>query len=320
MNTLYPPFDKADELYNAMSSLSQHVPGQPMISVSSDPDSLYKFLKIDLSTKDLDAMAPHLWLMSTRSHANVSPLHHQIVKSRRVVLTEDPGLHLTWIDDKIFIKPLPLYLLSHDFWIQHLLPQACIPVSTGPKQPSPAFIDFDESKCSLTASSLGFLRSYCFLIRYPSDFDIAINCRLLPPSTTFESFCAFATRFRNITDSEVRPRYHYGELRLSRLNFWSKFLLVRWHYIDIPHQYWQYFQRFYGPLLFLFGLFSVALSAMQVEMNVETLNANKWISFWGFSRVFSVLSLVLMAFTGLILLLLLSRKLLVELAYAVTHR
>jgi hypothetical protein len=43
------------------------------------------------------------------------------MKRREIVVTEDPRLHLVWIYDRVFIKPLPKYLLSHDFWQIYLL-------------------------------------------------------------------------------------------------------------------------------------------------------------------------------------------------------
>ncbi|KAF2462923.1 uncharacterized protein BDR25DRAFT_308060 [Lindgomyces ingoldianus] len=55
-------------------------------------------------------MAPRLWIM------NINPLHRQRVKGREIVLTEEPRLHLVWIHDRIFAKPLPRYLLSQTFW------------------------------------------------------------------------------------------------------------------------------------------------------------------------------------------------------------
>ena len=321
MHGLESPFEKSHELLDAASgSPPQLVPGQPMISPTCGPYDIYAYLNGDLLTLDLDTMAPHLWLMSTPSHANISPLHHQIVKGRKILLTEDPRLHLTWIDDRIFVKPLPLYLASYDFWLQNLLPQAISRASLDQKPSNATPSEYEVQKQRLVASALGFLRSYSHLIRHHSDFDLAMQARLLPPSTTFESFCAFSRRFRDITDTDVCSRYHYGELRLSRLNFWAKILLGRWDYIKIHHQYWQYFQRFYGPLLFLFGFLSVALSAMQVELNAEGFAVNKWSGFWTFSRVFSIFTLVLLALTGLLFSILLSRKLLLELVFAITHR
>ena len=54
--------------------------------------------------------------MSTQSSANINALHRQRVKGRHIIITEEVRLHLVWIHDRIFVKPLPKYLLSHVFW------------------------------------------------------------------------------------------------------------------------------------------------------------------------------------------------------------
>ncbi|CAJ2513956.1 Uu.00g020750.m01.CDS01 [Anthostomella pinea] len=51
-------------------------------------------------------MASRLWWMSKQDSANIFPLHWQLVKQRTVIVTEDPKLHLVWIHNRIFIKPL----------------------------------------------------------------------------------------------------------------------------------------------------------------------------------------------------------------------
>ena len=319
---MYPPFDEEHQLHTLHPPDPRHhdrLPNQPLLSTVSDPERMFDFLEQDLLTKDLDHMAPKLWLMATQSGLHVSPLHHQKVKGRRIVLTEDPGLHLVWIDDRIFIKPLPLYLQSFAFWAKYL--NGTTPTVPDAKSPDIIYPHWDVRRDRISRAALGFLRSYALLIKHSSDLDLAIDYRLLPPETSFLSFCLFASRFLSITDSEVSPRYGYGELRLTRLNLWSKVLLGRWNYMTVQRQYSQYFQRFYGPLLFTFGFFSVVLSALQVEMAVESVWISKqWTGFWTFSRVFSIVSLGIVGLPALALILLFMGKLLMELLYALTHR
>lgn len=324
------PFDYAHQLYDMSqlgnSSLSDdQLPGQPRIRLGPLPEPLFQYLENDLCTRDLDLMSPKLWLMATRSGGNVSPLHHQRVKGRRVIITEDPRLHLLWIDDYILIKPLPMYLLSYDFWEKYLLPESSSITSLKQTSAPRVYPEWDNQKTDLAKAALGFLRTYLLLIQYQSDFDLALAYRLMPVNTTFESFCLFSSRLETIKDSEVSPRYHYGELRLARLNMWCKVLLGRWHYQTVHRQYAQYFARFYGPLLFLFGVLSVVLSALQVEMAVENqyqsagLPGFAWPHFWKFSRVFSVLSLVAVGLPTLAILALLVGKPAMEMKYALTH-
>ena len=82
--------------------------------------SASSFLYQESWATDLERMAPQLWMMSTQSSSNISALHRQKVKGRAIVVTEDPRLHLVWIYDRVFVKPLPRYLLSHLFWSQFL--------------------------------------------------------------------------------------------------------------------------------------------------------------------------------------------------------
>jgi hypothetical protein len=67
------------------------------------------------------------------------------------------------------------------------------------------------------------------------------------------------------------PRYHFGEIRLSCLNFYSKFLLHRTRYEWGRPLYSAYFSKFYGHILFVFAMVSLLLSAMQVELAAEAL-------------------------------------------------
>lgn len=314
-----PPFllshqlnNEAKPLLNGGSCVS--VLGRQFLDSSSDTSMLFSFLDADLRTRDLDVLAPHMWLMTSQSSSNISPLHHQLVKGRKIVITEKPGLHLVWIDDRIFLKPIPIYLLSYAFWTDVLLP------GTSAFSKSAVTKDCNKERHDLALAALGFLRSYHHLLQHPTDLDLAIRSRLLPENTTFESFCHFASSFSSILDSDVSPRYSFGELRLTRLNLWSKVFLRRWNYEHIPDQYSQYFQRFYGPLLFAFGCFSVILSALQVEMAVESITDKQWPAFWTFSRVFTIFSLIFIGFCVMGLIFLLLRKLLLELLFALSHQ
>lgn len=163
-----PPFPKAQQLCSDFDAEVcagdaepkqpiNNLPGQPCVSLS-DRAALEEFLYREFYAPDLEAIAPRLWIMATQSSTNVEPLHRQRIKMREILVTEDPRLHLVWIHDRIFIKPIPKYLLSHHFW-EHLL--LCKPPVRG-------------SRRELTQrAATGYLRSYRHLIRHESDFDIA---------------------------------------------------------------------------------------------------------------------------------------------------
>ena len=144
------------------------------------------------------------------SGIDASPLHHQAARLRTITVAENPPLHLIWSYDRIFVKPIPRYLLSHAFW------------------------QYAQSNEKLYQAAAGFLRTYSYLIRYETDFRLATNDALgLIPSDdvehliTFERFAKFIAPFALLEDLSVNPRYHYGELRLTRLNMLAKLFLKK---------------------------------------------------------------------------------------------
>lgn len=257
--------DSLDVLLSPSSISSQKVsasltlPDFPNISLS-DKNGLTEFLMEDLHSAVLELMAPHLWMLSTQSSRNIGPLTHQRVKGRQIIITEDPKLHLVWVNDRIFLKPLPTYLASHAFWENHL--------ATSKSVGSVAERSEEEV---IRRSALGFLRTYAFLIKHPSDFRLAKELNLIPggESTTLEKFADFKADLEKIVDEDVSGRYQFGELRLHRLNFYIKFVLGKWWFQKVQTTSGDYFGRFYGPLLFVFTSLSLILSALQAEMAVE---------------------------------------------------
>lgn len=271
------------------------LPSQPQIHLSDTPQ-LTSFLTADLITADLNRLAPRLWLISTPKPSNVNPLHYQKVKNREIVLVEDPRLHLVWYHERIYVKPLPAYLLSYGFWRDYLSSSSSSSSSSlaaagGSSGTSGLGKDDDDDGARLEEAALGLLRSYCYLIRHESDLRIAQqeHLQLVPPSVGWKEFCAFTAALRrSIEDGHVAPRYHYGEIRLSRLNVLVKILLFRRNYQEVYPQYAEYFAQFYGPLLFLFGVLSVLLSAMQVSLAVEQLKSRDWDRFYDVCRWLSI--------------------------------
>lgn len=276
-------------------------------------NSLYQELEKEFLTPDLDLLAPHLWLVATQASAHIGPLHEQVLKGREIVLTENPELHLVWADGRIFIKPIPRYLLSHAFWITHLTPR----ISS-----NTASLQRGHPSKALVRATLGYMRTYHYLIQHESDFHIAVQSKLLPfdnPDITIENFYQLIAGFGELRDDDVSPRYSYGTLRLPRLNIWAKVFLHRFQFYQIYPQYSQYFARFYAPILFLFGLLSVALSAMQVGLQANNANSNgedRWLALQSASLWFSVVNLLCISAIGLVIALLFIFMLLRELAFA----
>ncbi|KUJ10011.1 uncharacterized protein LY89DRAFT_760816 [Mollisia scopiformis] len=271
------PFKEAHELNKDLNPPNnvKFLPGYRQISLRNTQD-LYPFLSKDPRTPDLEKIGQRLWWMTKQSSAHVAPLHHQAVKLRRIVVTENPELHLVWYYDLIYIKQLPKYLLSYKFWSTYLTTTSPMSISAAERE-------------LLERSALGFLRTYWHLIKYESDFNIAQEMRLIPPTAAWESFSAFIAPFQLIRDDDVTERCRYGQIRLSRLNLYGKLFLRRRYFHNIYGQYDTYFSRLYGPLLFIFGLVSLFLNSLQVELAVEPLVTTQWPRFWTFSRRLAVL-------------------------------
>ncbi|KAF2743237.1 hypothetical protein M011DRAFT_431650 [Sporormia fimetaria CBS 119925] len=227
-------------------------------------------------------MAPHLWIMTTYNSGNINPLHRQRVKDREIIITEDPRLHLVWIRNRVFVKPLPRYLCSHAFWDAFLETPG---VNKGSDK---------DPMVDVRKAATGFLRTYLHLVKYESDFRIAQEQHLIPTDTTWEKFCQFISSLQNVDDTAVSQRYHYGELRLTRLNFYAPFLIRRFHYEQVHGQYGDFFGRLFAPMLFVFALVSTLLSSMQVLLGVEQLidDGAQWMQSWHVYRWISLVSLV----------------------------
>jgi len=287
-------------------------------SVDLEPESLWTYLRASLLTTKLNTLAPHLWLVATQSSSSISPLHKQKILGREIILTDTTDLHLIWHYSRIFLKPLPRYLLSHAFW--RFL---CSPSPSSSSQPQSGSASGSASTSDqevLLPSIIGFVRSYSYLIQSETDFRLAQSHHLVPSEINFESFSRFIKRFRELPDDMASPRFHFGELRLTRLNFWSGVFLRQRHYFNVARQYETYFERFFAPLLFAFGTLSVVLSAMQVALaavamaEMEGLGA--WDRFVGVSKWTSVMAIIMVVAVVGWLVLVLVTKLLSELVYA----
>ena len=207
-------------------------------------DSIADFLKHDLIASRLDEVYTWLWIAGRQTSAR--PLHCHRLYRRNIVVTEQIDLHLVWFEDTIYIKPLPGYLLDYSFWSQHLC------------------------GTDLYASALGLLLSYSWLVCHASDFHVAKDCHLIPEAIQFKDWI----RLMDIATVKIDPakihrRYHYGELKLARLD-----LIYRWTfrqfiggYHVLHHQYSSLFRRHFGWITVTsFAYYALVLTAMQVAL------------------------------------------------------
>jgi hypothetical protein len=252
-NTPQPPVNNTGGI--------DHLPGDPRIPLTQT--AIHTFLSRELSTPVLDELYPYVWLLASKAGDNITPLHRQAIKGREILPAEDVRLHLIWNRDKIYIKPLPACLLNHTVWERYL------PLHNPTTHPLPV-VGFDRRV------ALGFLRSYAFLIRYPVDLKIAREIGLISEDLqhlTWSSWVKFISCFENIPDSDVAERYHYGHLRLGRLNWAIRFIQPlsarsKWFYLQ---PYWSIpvlLEGMFNYLLFGFATVSLVLSAMQVALAV----------------------------------------------------
>ena len=119
------------------------------------------------------------------------PLHHQKLLGRENFITEQMDMHLVWTAGRMYLKPLPRFILEPQFWTRFLscAPNCACAVGKGTVQipPVPETKKPDEpdepKECKqrkLWRVALGFLFSYVALIRHKSDLDIAKGSFLLP--------------------------------------------------------------------------------------------------------------------------------------------
>lgn len=173
-----------------------------------DKESLVKYLQQELDLSRLDDLHHHLWLVG-RSSVAARALQRQLMIGREIILTEQADLHLVWQDSRIYLKPMPEFLLNHNFWTEYLCE--------------------DEA---LWESARGFLLSYLWLVSSKIDLQIAHDKGLLPLEIQWDRWVLFSKSLLhdiNIkTIEQVNRRFLYGELRLNRLN-----LIYR--IVSLPH-------------------------------------------------------------------------------------
>lgn len=235
---LMPPFEPDCEL---ITDCSTRAP-----SASSTVNERQRLLRA-IRDDDLESMYKGLWYAGRKG--NISPLHHQRVIRRDLVLTERARLHLVWFGRVIYLKRMEHELLNWKF--------------------------FAEVVCSdwvLHQAATGFLLSYVSLIEYPSDLDIAKASGLIETDITWRSWQAFRSSImRCLVDRHIHihDRYEYGELRLGRLNQIYRLKGLGLAYFTVHREYSSYFGANYYSLVALFALVSVALSAMQVMSIID---------------------------------------------------
>ncbi|KAL2119079.1 hypothetical protein VTJ04DRAFT_6039 [Mycothermus thermophilus] len=252
-------------------------------------DPLLDYLDKCHTTRPLDDLLPYMRyiFVQTPSYTHIMPLHHQKTHAREVKVAEHPGLHLVWFYEVIFIKPIPTYFYSQTFWTY-----------------------LENADKDLYHACLGFMRSYYSLIQFSLDYDEACKLKLIPtkdgtadgPLPTYEEWCEFIEPFARVGDKHVTRRYHYGELRLTRLNRAALIFRGNLAYFHIYPQWGSFLEHTLAPIITIFAVASIVLNAMQVSLatmevrgdDVDTLSV-AWQRFIDASMYFPVAVMLLIA-------------------------
>jgi len=241
-----------------------------------DEDSIHRYLEWELKVPRLNEIHDYLWLAGRPMCAR--PLHRQAMLGRELVVTEQVDLHMIRQESRIFLKPLPEFLLSADFWNTHLCRDT----------------DLHECAC-------GFLLSYVWLVCSKSDLRIAQRRGLLASEMTWEGWRSFTRTLLSFIDTSslegVNKRYHYGELRLSRLNWIHRMSskkpsltrIVRGYMYEY-NQYSDFARRNFAWVIVVFVYITIVLTAMQVGLATDRLGKSNM--FQNASYGFTVLSIL----------------------------
>lgn len=214
-----------------------------------------RFLQQDLDLDRLNKIQRHLWMCGRPMRAR--PLHRYKMYGYDILGTQQMDLHLLRYSNKLLVKPLPEYMLDHDFWKEHLC-----------------------ADTKLHESAMGWVLSYAWLITSPLDLKLAHENSLLPAAITWPWWKAFGSDFLGGLDlnalDQVNQRYHFGDLRLSRVNtiYRTRFFTTHFvrGYLYGYNRYRVFFERNFSWILVLFVFLSLVLSAMQVGTALDTLN------------------------------------------------
>ncbi|KAK4174194.1 hypothetical protein QBC36DRAFT_334171 [Triangularia setosa] len=247
----------AQRVFRARDPNKQYLPGQPRIrfgefkyNVDGEEGTLTGYLKRWHLTPDLDDLLPFMRyvFVQTPAYEHINTLHHHAAHGRKIIVDEEPGLHLVWYYEQIFMKPIPKYFYSKAFWDW--------------------VKEYDKK---LEKACVGFMRTYYYIIGFEIDFHEACEKRLIPKKDdgefpTYEEWCLFMVPFSVVGDDFVNRRYHYGELRLTRINRTAMFFRFKLAYFHLLPQWGAYLSHILAPLITAFAVCSVILNSMQVTL------------------------------------------------------
>ncbi len=223
------------------------------------------------------------------------PLHHQLLLDRKILVTEQMDMHLVWTEDRMFLKPIPRFLLEPHFWNNYLsCEKHCLCSSA-----EVVGTRHDSGSCErrkLWKSALGFLFSHAALIRHESDFLIAQQNHLLPAEVEWPAWRLFVQQLdTEHIYQQIDARFVFGELRLSRLDK-IYFLSCLGSYKPHWNQYGRFFHDNFATLASVTVYMAIVLTAMQLGLSTKPLVDNDafQMASYGFA-VFAILAPIAIA-------------------------
>ncbi|TGJ83467.1 hypothetical protein E0Z10_g5316 [Xylaria hypoxylon] len=240
----------------------------------------------ELDLRRLNKVFGWLWMVGRPMPPR--PLHHQVLLGREIFVTEQMDMHLVWTTGRMFLKPIPRFLLEPHFWSRYLTSDQ-IHLCSGTAGAG------DTTRCqhnTLEKGALGFLFSYAALITYENDLWLAKEMRLVPKEVEWSGWRTFVEQL----DTEhiyprVDPRFLYGELRLSRLN--KIYALSQWPFRSYMEKWQRYRSFFRDNIAWLASATvysAIILTAMQVGLATKSLGDNN--AFQSASYGFTIFSIV----------------------------
>lgn len=238
-------------VFNDLSPLSREL--RPLRT--SHRNEVNRFLRASFDLSRFHAIRKMLWLIAV--HGAPRSLYYQRFLRREIVISEQLDLHLVWAKSRIFITPLPDFLLNHEFWETHI---SCDP--------------------QLHRAACWLLYSYCGLIRYNHDLQVAQDNRLVNGHLDYRAWTEFSRAILpnlNPEDSNTMDtRFKYGELRLNRLDTIYRYspqkLSVANFLQGFPHalteSYVPYMDQ-YNNAVSAFGAFVIVLSAFNLSLSAR---------------------------------------------------
>ncbi|KAI5468001.1 hypothetical protein BGZ63DRAFT_344806 [Mariannaea sp. PMI_226] len=259
----------------------------------------FKFIEAELDPKQLHEIAHHLWLAGRPVPPR--PLHQQMLLGRDIIVSERIDIHCVWGQGRIYLKPIPRFLLNRAFWQQQL---TCHCASTvGTNRPCGDAFQTCCDRRHLAQCARGFLLSFVALVARESDYSIALAKGLVPGEVTWVKWRRFVREFLHDESggelgperlyADVAKRFIYGELRINRLRLIDK--VCHGPFSSTFMSNWSSYGSFArdnaASIVAATAWILLILSAMQVGLGTDRLGGSDAFqaASWGFT-VFSILA------------------------------